>query len=110
MLYALTQHLIDQILNMGQLPHLLPERPSFRTGSLAFCLELGALPCPFVCWKGFSVWAELSLGQVEAAELRLVFLLELHPTIFEFDLLQLVVDWLGFGVGLGVPLQLFQLL
>ena len=37
-------------------------------------------------------------------------LLELRPTIFESNPLQLVVDRLGFCIGLGVPLQFFQLL
>ena len=37
-------------------------------------------------------------------------LLKLLPALFEFDLLQLVVDGLGFAVSLRVTLQLLELL
>ena len=45
---------------------------------------------------------EFTFGQVEAAEFWLVILLKMLPAFFEFDLLQLVVDGLGFGVSLRV--------
>ena len=37
-------------------------------------------------------------------------LLKLFPAFFEFDLLQLVIDRLGFCIGLGVALEFLELL
>ena len=53
---------------------------------------------------------EFAFGQVETAEFWLVVLLKLLPAFFEFDLLQLIVDGLGFCVGLGVALEFLELL
>ena len=53
---------------------------------------------------------EFAFGQVETAEFWFVVLLKLLPAFFEFDLLQLIVDGLGFCVGLCMAMEFLKLL
>ena len=106
----LMQDGIDQVVDCDELAHLLPELVSLSGCGLAFGLEFDTLCLPGFYGKGFMEAGQFSLGQVEAAEFWFVVLLKLLPAFFEFDLLQLVVDGLGFGVSLRVSLQLLELL
>ena len=88
----------------------MPELVGLDGCVFAFGLEFGAFRLPSFYGKGFIKATQLALGQVEAAEFLFVVLLKLLPALFEFDLLQLVIDRLGFCIGLGVALEFLELL
>ena len=88
----------------------MPELVGLGGCGFAFCLESGAFCLPCLYGKGFTVSGQFALGQVEAAEFWFVGLLKLLPAFFEFDLLQLVIDRLGFCIGLGVALEFLEFL
>ena len=107
---ALVQDTIDQVLDCDELAHLLPELVSLSGCGLAFGLEFGTLCLPGFHGKVFMEAGQFSLGQVVAAEFWFVGLLELLPAFFEFDLLQLFVDGLGFGVVFRMALEFLEFL
>ena len=107
---ALVQYSVDQVLDCDKLAHRLPELVSMGGCGFAFCVEFGAFFFPVFYGKGFMEAGQFALGEVVVAEFWFVVLLKLLPAFFEFDLLQLVVDGLGFYVGLGVALQLLEFL
>ena len=88
----------------------MPELVSLSGCGFAFGLEFDTLCLPGFYGKGFIVPGQFTLGQVEAAEFWFVVLLKLLPALFEFDLLQLVVDWFGFCIGLRVALEFLEFL
>ena len=92
------------MLNCEELAHLLPELVGLGGCGFAFGLEFGALRLTGFYRKGVMETGEFAFGQVEAAEFWFVVLLKLLPAFFEFDLLDLVVDGLGFCIGLRVAL------
>ena len=110
MFWPFMQYGVDQVLDCEDLLHFMPEFVGLGGCGFAFCLEFDALRLPGFYGKGFMEAGEFALSQVEAAEFWFVVLLKLLPALFEFDLLQLVVDGLGFCVGLRVSLQLLELL
>ena len=74
----------------------MPEFVGLGGCGFAFGLEFGAFCLPGFYGEGFMEAGEFTFGQVEAAEFWFVGLLKLLPAFFEFDLLQLVIDRLGF--------------
>ena len=106
----LVQDGVDQVLDSNELLYLMPELVGLGGCGFAFGLEFGALRLPGLYGKGFIKATQLALGQVEAAEFWFVVLLKMLPAFFEFDLLELVIDWLGFCIGLGVALEFLELL
>ena len=107
---ALVQDGVDQVLDCDELLYLMPEFVGLGGCGFAFCLELGAFFLPVFYGKGFMEAVQFALGQVEAAEFWFVVLLKLLPALFEFDLLQLVIDRLGFCIGLRVALEFLEFL
>ena len=102
--WLLMQYGVDQVLDCDELPHLTPKFVGLGGCGFAFCLESGAFCLPCLYGKGFTVPVQFAFGQVEAAEFWFVVLLKLLPAFFEFDLLELVVDWFGFCIGLRMAL------
>ena len=88
----------------------MPELVGLDGCAFAFGSEFSTFCLPGFYGKGFIVSGQFSLGQVEAAEFYLVVLLKLLPALFEFDLLELVMDWLGFCISLCVALQFLEFL
>ena len=108
--WLFTQYGVDQVLDCEELLYFMPELVGLGGCGFAFCLESGAFCLPCLYGKGFTVSGQFALGQVEAAEFWFVDLLKLLPAFFEFDLLQLVIDRLGFCIGLGVALEFLEFL
>ena len=104
MFMALVQDGVDQVVDCDEFPYLMPELVGLGGGCFAFLLKPPALCLPGFYREGFMEAGEFTFGQVEAAEFCLVVLLKLFPAFFEFDLLQLVMDWLGLDISLRMAL------
>ena len=109
MFWLFMQDGVNQVPNCEELLYFMPELIGLGGCSFAFGLKFGAFRLPSFYGKGFIKATQLALGQVEAAEFWFVVFLKLLPALFEFDLLELIVDGLGLDISLRVALEFLEL-